>query len=267
MPCKIRFGTARERIDTGKPPIMDASQIQGDDMNSEQPSWWPDESANAGEEHLDPDYVAGYDRKAGTDPTDDIAVLRGLGLDRTSTVVDLGAGTGTFALAIAPFCQRVVAVDVSPPMLAAMTTGAAELGLQNVEIVRGGFLSYAHQGEPADFVYSRNALHHLPDFWKALALRRVAEMLRPGGVLRLHDLVFSCELDEIEPMIDDWLAGAAKRPEDGWTRPEYETHLREEYSTFSWLLAPMLERAGFAIHEASSRPGRPYAAYTCVKRQ
>jgi hypothetical protein len=38
-------------------------------------------------------------------------------------------------------------------------------------------------------VYTRNALHQLPDFWKAVALDLVGQMLRPGGVLRLRDLL------------------------------------------------------------------------------
>jgi SAM-dependent methyltransferase len=230
------------------------------------PDWWPDELAHAGDEHLDRSYVETYDRKSGTDPSDDVALLRGLGLDESSVVVDLGAGTGTFALAAAPLCRRVVAVDVSPAMLAAIRAKAERAGIANIEAVQAGFLTYEHRGEPADFVYSRNALHHLPDFWKALALERVAALLRPGGVLRLHDLVYSFEPREAGPVIEDWLARAVERPEDGWTRQELETHVRDEYSTFSWLLEPMLERAGFAIQEASYRPSRTYAAYTCVKR-
>ena len=39
------------------------------------PAWFPDELDLAGSEHLDADYVAGYDRKAGTDPADDLAHL------------------------------------------------------------------------------------------------------------------------------------------------------------------------------------------------
>lgn len=234
-------------------------------MNSSLPGWWPDELAHAGEEHLDPGYVSTYDRKSANDPSAEVALLRGLGLNETSTVVDLGAGTGTFAFAIAPYCRRVVAVDVSPAMLAAMSARATQQGVSNLEPVRGGFLSYRHEGEPADFVYSRNALHHLPDFWKVVALTRIAGMLRPSGVLRLHDLVFDCQPDEIGSYVDDWLSGAVARPEDGWTRPEFETHLREEYSTFSWLLGPMLERSGFTITDRTQRPGRPYAAYSCVK--
>ncbi|MGI8689357.1 MAG: class I SAM-dependent methyltransferase [Thermomicrobiales bacterium] len=232
----------------------------------QRPGWFPNELAHAGAEHLDPAYVAIYDRKSATDPTEDLTLLRALGLDESSVVVDLGAGTGTFALAVAPLCRRIVAVDVSPAMLATASAQAERLGLTNLEVVHSGFLTYAHQGDRADFVYSRNALHHLPDFWKALALERVADMLRPGGVLRLHDLVFSFDPNEAEHTIEAWLRGARERPEDGWTRAELETHVREEYSTFSWLLEPMLEHAGFDIREAIYRPSRTYAAYTCVKR-
>jgi SAM-dependent methyltransferase len=229
------------------------------------PGWWLDELAHAGGEHLDSGYVAGYDRKAGTDPAADLELLRGLGLDQASTLVDLGAGTGGLALAAAPVCRRVVAVDVSPAMLAALRSRAGELRLDNVECVHAGFLSYVHQGEPADFVYSRHALHHLPDFWKAVALRRVAEMLRPGGVLHLRDLVYGFEPAEAERAVEAWVAGGAAGPEDGWTREELETHVREEHSTYDWLLQPMLRHAGFAIREAALAPSGTYAAYTCVR--
>jgi len=232
----------------------------------QRPGWFPDELAHAGAEHLDPAYVAIYDRKSATDPTEDLTLLRDLGLDERSVVVDLGAGTGTFALTVAPFCRRVVAVDVSPAMLATASAQAERLGLTNLEVVHAGFLTYEHQGDRADFVYSRNALHHLPDFWKALALERIADTLRPGGVLRLHDLVFAFDPAEAGHIIEAWLKGARERPEDGWTRAELETHVREEYSTFGWLLEPMLARAGFDIREATYRPSRTYAAYTCVKR-
>src|SRR5215471_16851744 len=136
-------------------------------------AWTFDELVHAGDEHLDPAYVATYDRKAAVDPAADLALLRSQGLSAMSTLVDLGAGTGTFTLAAAPFCKRVVAVDVSPAMLTALHAKAERLGCANIEFVRAGFLSYQHAGDPADVVYSRNALHHLPDFWKALALQRI----------------------------------------------------------------------------------------------
>jgi SAM-dependent methyltransferase len=229
------------------------------------PSWFPDELAHAGDEHLDPAYVRGYDRKAGTDPAGDVALLRDLGLNESHTLVDLGAGTGTFALAAAPFCRRVVAVDVSRAMLTVLGERAARLGIGNVEDAQAGFLGYEHRGEAADFVYSRNALHHLPDFWKGLALARIAAILRPGGVLRLRDLVYSFDPSEAESIIGAWLDRAPDDPERGWTRSELEKDVREEHITFSWLLEPLLERAGFAIRDASYDASRVFAAYTCVK--
>ncbi len=64
--------------------------------------WMLDELAHAGPEHLDPEFVAGFERKQGfPDPAEDLAVLAAHGLDARSTVVDLGAGTGRFALAAA----------------------------------------------------------------------------------------------------------------------------------------------------------------------
>jgi SAM-dependent methyltransferase len=231
-----------------------------------QPDWYLDELAHAGPEHLDPAYIASYDRKAQTDPAPDVAALRALGLNEASVLVDLGAGTGTFALAAAPHCRRVVAVDVSPAMVGLIRAKATDLGLGNVEVAHAGFLSYEHQGDPADFVYSRNALHHLPDFWKGIALTRVAAILRPGGVLFLRDLVYSFDPSEAGSHFEPWLANAPTRPEQGWTRAELAEHIRGEYSTYSWLLEPLIERAGFAIKDVAVTANRSFAAYTCVKR-
>jgi len=231
------------------------------------PTWFLNELTHAGPEHLDVHYVPHYDDKAGTDPTEDVVILGNLGLDATHTLVDLGAGTGTFVLAAAPHCRRVVAVDISQAMLAGLRDKAARHGVANIECVQQGFLSYVHHGDPADFVYSRHALHHLPDFWKALALHRIAAMMPIGGVFYLRDLVFSCDLQDINQVVDAWLARASTRADQGWTRPELETHLRDEYSTFAWVLEPMLERAGFEIQHTEHDPSCVRSAYTCIKRR
>jgi ubiquinone/menaquinone biosynthesis C-methylase UbiE len=225
----------------------------------------PDEASFAGREHLDPEYVAAYDRKAAFDPAQDVSLLRRYGLKSDSTLIDIGGGSGTFALAAAPHCRRVVLVDVSAEMVAAAQRKADLLGLANVECVQSGFLHYEHHGSPADFIYSRNALHHLPDFWKALALERIARMLRPGGYFWLRDLVFAFDPAEAGQVIGGWLNAAASRSEDGWTRKELETHLREEHSTFNWILEPMLKRAGFVMEEAEYGSERVFASYRCVK--
>lgn len=225
-----------------------------------------DELDYAGPEHLDPAFVAGYEKKQGNpDPAADLDVLTRRGVSPTSTVVDLGAGTGIFALAAARRFGHVTAVDVSPAMLSVVRHRATEAGLVNLHCVQAGFLSYQHAGAPADAVYTRNALHHLPDFWKGLALGRMAAMMRTGGVLRLHDLIYDFWPLEADRVFENWLDGAAHDPALGYTREDFAEHIRTEYSTFRWLLEPMLASSGFEIVTADFR-GSVYGAYTCVKR-
>jgi ubiquinone/menaquinone biosynthesis C-methylase UbiE len=228
-------------------------------------SWMIDELAHAGPEHLDPAFVAGYDRKQGyPDPAADLAAFEAHGLDAASVMVDIGAGAGQFAIAAARRFGHVTAVDVSPAMLAALRERAAAAGLANLDCVRAGFLSYQHAGPPADGVYTRHALHQLPDFWKALALDRIARMLRPGGVLRLRDLIFDFGPGEAAAVFTGWLEHAADDPAAGYTSADYAEHIRTEFSTFRWLLEPMLAAAGFEIVDVDFE-ARLYGAYTCVK--
>ena len=224
------------------------------------------ETALAGPEHLDAAYVATYDQKACFDPADDLDALRARGLDANSILIDFGAGTGTLAVAAASICKRVIAVEVSPAMANAIRNKATAVGASTVECVQAGFLSYEHEGDAPNFIYTRNALHHLPDFWKAVALIKMARLLAPGGILQLRDLVFSFDLAEAEAGIANWLeTAAADRPEEGWTRKELETHLRDEYSTFTWLLEPMIVRAGLQIVTADYGTVGAYANYVCAK--
>ena len=64
-------------------------------------SWSLDEIAHAGPEHLQRGYAEAFDAKSATDFDEVVEGLVALGLDGTSTVVDLGAGTGAFAIAAA----------------------------------------------------------------------------------------------------------------------------------------------------------------------
>ncbi|MBI5087463.1 MAG: class I SAM-dependent methyltransferase [Actinobacteria bacterium] len=227
--------------------------------------WWLDELAHAGHEHLDEAYVAGYEAKAGYDPADDLDALRRHGFGAGSTVVDLGAGTGRFTVDAARECRAVVAVDVSPPMVAALRERVDRLGLANVTVVQAGFLSYEHAGPPAPYVFSRNALHQIPDFWKGIALARIAGMMESGGILRLKDLVFDFEPSDAAQRIPEWMDGAVDDPARGWTAAELAEHVRIEFSTYSWVFEPMLERVGFEILERDY-VRRAYGTYTCRKR-
>jgi ubiquinone/menaquinone biosynthesis C-methylase UbiE len=226
----------------------------------------PNELSFAGPEHLDPDVVAAYDTKQVYDPAPDVAALRGRGLGPSSVVLDMGAGTGTFAFAMAPHCARVIAVDVSAPMLTRLLARADERGVDNITVERAGFLTYEHRGDPVDSVFSRNALHQLPDAWKAVALGRLAAILRPGGLLWLRDLVYACEPAEFGDVVTGWFKAAVVDPAAGYTAQDLATHVGTEFSTFTWLLEPMLQRAGLSIVDVEIDPRRTFARYACVKR-
>ncbi len=228
-------------------------------------SWRIEEVVYAGAEHLDESYVAGYEAKAGYEPAEDVTALLRQGIGPDSTVVDLGAGTGRFVVDIAPLVGRVIAVDVSPAMAAQLRRRVAGGGLDNVTVVEAGFLSYEHDGSPVDAVFTRNALHQLPDFWKGVALRRIASLLAPGGVLRVRDLIYDIELDEVDEFMADWFSGAVDDPAKGWTSDELAEHVRIEFSTFRWLFEPLLDHAGFDVLDVEY-VRRAYGAYTCRKR-
>jgi SAM-dependent methyltransferase len=230
-------------------------------VTGSRPGWLLDEIASAGRENLDPVHVSRYDAKEDAGAADEVRLLQALGLDGESVVVDIGAGTGQLTLAVASRCARVVAVDVSPVMLSSLVAKVTSAQLANVETVHAGFLTYEHQGSPADFVYSRYALHHLPDFWKAVALQRMRGMLRPGGVLRLWDVVYNFDPAEAAERIETWCATGGADIDGEWGRWELEEHVRDEHSTFTWLLAPMIERSGFEIEDAEFSPDGMFAKY------
>jgi len=237
------------------------------DAAGRRPGWLLDERTSAGRENLDFGHVSRYDAKEAWDASAEVRLLQSHGLNTRSTVLDLGAGTGQFTLAVAPGCARVIAADVSYPMLERLRSKVAEAALDNVETVETGFVSYEHEGAPVDVAYSRYALHHVPDFWKARALSRLAGCMRQGGLLRLWDIVYSFAPEEADGRIEQWCASVAEAGEEtDWVRADVEEHVRDEHSTFTWLLEPMLERSGFDIQATDYSHDGIFAKYLARRR-
>jgi ubiquinone/menaquinone biosynthesis C-methylase UbiE len=230
------------------------------------PSWWPTETADP-HPYLASDEISQYDQKAGYDPRSDIELLQSLGLDPQDTVIDFGAGTGTFATAAAAHCGTVIAVDISPAMTEVVQQRTRALGINNIVSVCAGLLSYRHEGDAPAFLFSRNTLHHLSDFWKVLSLTHMYQLLKPGGVLRLRDLAFHFSPIETVPAVERWFANATTDSAQGWTRAELEHEVKTEYFTYTWLLEAMLERVGFVIEKREYSPSGIFAAYVCRKQE
>ncbi len=106
-------------------------------------------------------------------------------------IIDLGAGPGTGAFALArQFPQaEVTAVDVSPLLLHRLSTRAAALGL-SARVT--GLEADLDAGLPplgdADLVWAASSLHHMSDPDRVLADAFAA--LRPGGLLAVTEMHF-----------------------------------------------------------------------------
>jgi len=62
-----------------------------------------------------------------------------------------------------------------------------------------------------------------------------------------------------------WMGAAATDQHRGYTADDFATHIRSEFSTYRWLLEPLLHAAGFVIIDTDVRR-QLYATYTCLKR-
>jgi putative AdoMet-dependent methyltransferase len=227
-------------------------------------AWTYDEFSPVGIDFGSPEEVAAYDDRQGNVPTDDIALLDRLGARAGQSLVDLGSGTGSLALHAAARGMKVHAVDVSPAMLAIVRGKADSAGLDTISCHQAGFLTYEHPSPGADFVVSRFALHHLSDFWKGVALLRIASMLRPGGQALVRDVVFSFPLEQFKQGIEAWIADVAREDGRGWPRSAFETHVREEHSTFGWIMEGLIERSGLRL-VAAEYESDAYAEFLCRK--
>lgn len=97
------------------------------------------------------------------DEASDDPLLRRLrrATDRSSTVIDAGAGTGRLALPLAPAVRHVTAVDPSGGMLAILRREAGRLGVANVTALEARWEEA--DIEPADVVFSSFVLSVLPE--------------------------------------------------------------------------------------------------------
>jgi len=105
---------------------------------------------------------------------------------RQLTVLDVGGGTGGFAVPLAEAGHVVTVVDASPDALAALTRRAADAGVAGrVRAVQGDGDALASLVEPgtADLILCHAVLEVVDD--PASVVTAIAAALRPGGAVSL----------------------------------------------------------------------------------
>jgi S-adenosylmethionine-dependent methyltransferase len=105
---------------------------------------------------------------------------------RELTVLDVGGGTGGFAVPMAAEGHNVLVVDASPDALAALTRRAAEAGMgDRIRAVQGDGDALAGLVEPGsiDLILCHSVLEVVDD--PAGVVAAIAASLRPGGAVSL----------------------------------------------------------------------------------
>jgi ArsR family transcriptional regulator len=101
--------------------------------------------------------------------------------------VDLGVGDGLLTMMLAEVASEVVAVDLSPQMLAQLRTRAAHKGIANIVALESDIARLALPDQSFDVAVLSQALHHCDD--PLSALKEAQRVLVRGGRLLVLDLV------------------------------------------------------------------------------
>jgi putative AdoMet-dependent methyltransferase len=229
------------------------------------PDWYFEEE-QIGVDYLDPEVAEGYDdqhaqfREFQLETED---VVNRLNITTEDLVLDFGCGTGGIALNLARHCRKVIGVDISQSMLDVLRKKAKKAGIKNIETHCAGFLSYQHEGGPVDKIVSKVALHHLPDFWKSVALLNLARVLKTGGKLYLFDVIFTFKPSDHEISLNNMVENMKMQAGDSMAQ-EAIIHIQDEYSTYDWIMEGLLETSGFSI-DSKKVEAENYVTYICTK--
>lgn len=139
----------------------------------------------------------------------------------TASVIDVGGGTGGFAVRVAELGHAVTVIDPSPDALAISARRAEESGVADrITAIQGDLAGMSGLVDPgsADVVLCHGVLEIVEDPEAALAT--IAEVLRPGGALSLlvnqrHAAVVARAMaghfTQARALLDEPMAGGATR--------------------------------------------------------
>jgi SAM-dependent methyltransferase len=111
------------------------------------------------------------------------SILARIPLDDRMEVLDFGAGTGLISAYVAPRVHKIVALDTSEAMLAALAAKPELRG--RVETICVDIIEKPLD-KRFDLVISAMAMHHVLD--TVALIQSFADHLKPGGKLALADL-------------------------------------------------------------------------------
>lgn len=164
--------------------------------------------------------------------------------------LELGCGTGTTALLLAPGLRHLTATDISPAMIAIARAKAEAAGVTNLDFAVADAETARPPGVPFDVVMAFNLLHLTAD--PRAALSHIHRLVRPGGLFISKTACLSGPFRLMAvPVTVMRMFGRA--PEVRFFSPR-------------WLERAVAE-AGFEIIESGDFPKRPARRYIVARRR
>ncbi|CAB4243876.1 Transcriptional regulator, ArsR family [Methylacidimicrobium sp. AP8] len=140
-----------------------------------------------------------------------------------AVIADLGCGEGWLSQLLAERAKRVIAVDISPRMVAFATREAKKRSFTNLEFRLGDLQDPPIPPSSVDVAVLSQALHHAPSPDQAVAA--AFRILRPGGILAVLDL---CEhsFEDARTLYGDYWLGFAESDLEKWLLAAGFTEIR-----------------------------------------
>ena len=130
-------------------------------------------------------------------------------------------------------CKQVFAIDISDEMLKYARNKAEVLHIKNIEFVNSGFLNFESDPSSIVIITTTFPFHHLPDYWKGIALKRMNQLLRPGGIQYKKDVIIE---EKIIIMNIQKFKNKQIELVGDFLREDAVLHFKEEYSTYDWVM-------------------------------
>lgn len=111
-------------------------------------------------------------------------IVKNIKLNKSMELMDFGAGTGLLSYFVAPYVDKIVAVDNSPSMLKEFHSKCDEFVCKTEVIEKD--LSTDTLDRKFDGVISSMTIHHLED--TSALLSKLYTMLEDGGFIAIADL-------------------------------------------------------------------------------